>query len=238
LTRIPFPRGSGIFETLRIENGKIGELGRHMRRAISSANELAIPFPNEDLLREKIAHAIEGESFDLGRLRICFSVEGINISYSQYTDESKPAALTFHSTSGAVEGTAHKTYPYDQHFAILDEAKLYGFDDAIVFNSRNEVTETAIANVAMLIDGRWITPPISAGVLPGVMRAIAIERCDFIVAPIHISEIARCEGALLLNSLKIARPISHIGDYQLPALEQMLEKASLIREKVEYFSVS
>lgn len=223
---------------MRTEEGKVGELGRHMRRAASSARELSIPFPDEEVLRDEISRTLLRESYPVGRLRICFSTDGVDISYSEYLEESNPARITFHSTSSTVEGTQHKSYPYDSHFAVLDEANLYGFDDAITFNQRNEVSETAIANIALLIEGKWQTPPISAGVLPGVMRAISIERADVCVAPIHISDISRCEAALLLNSLKIARPVSHIGDYQLPALAQSLDKASQIRGKVEYFSVS
>ena len=238
MTRVPFPTGYGIFETMRVENGKVAELGRHMRRAVSSARDLSIPVPDEDFLRSQISQTIAGDSFEIGRLRICFSALGLDLSYSRYVDEIEPARLTFHTISSSAEGALHKSYPYDANFAILDEAVRYGFDDAIVFNSRNEVSETAIANIALLIDNRWVTPPLSAGVLPGVMRAIAIERCNLAVAPIHISEIARCEGALLLNSLKLARPVSYIGDYQLPGLTSMLEKASVIREKVHYFSVS
>jgi branched-subunit amino acid aminotransferase/4-amino-4-deoxychorismate lyase len=238
MTRIPFPAGSGLFETMRTEKDKVAELSRHMRRAASSARELSVPFPDEEFVRDEISKILAKESFPIGRLRICFSVGGVDFSYSEYFDESDPAIITFHSTSSLIEGSQHKTYPYDSHFAVLDEANLYGFDDAITFNQRNEVCETAIANIALLIEGRWLTPPISAGVLPGVMRAIAIERTDVSVAPIHISDISRCEAALLLNSLKIARPVSHIGDYQLPAMSQALEKATQIREKVEYFSVS
>jgi branched-subunit amino acid aminotransferase/4-amino-4-deoxychorismate lyase len=238
MKRTPFPAGSGLFETMRTEGSRVAELSRHMRRAASSARELSIPFPDEEFLRSAIAEILAQESFPIGRLRICFSADGVDFSHSEYSNENNPARITFHSTSSPVEGSPHKTFPYDSHFAILDEANLYGFDDAITFNQRNEVTETAIANIALLIEGKWITPPISAGVLPGVMRAIAIERSDVSVAPIHISDISRCEAALLLNSLKIARPVSHIGDYQLPALAQAVEKASQIREKVEYFSVS
>jgi branched-subunit amino acid aminotransferase/4-amino-4-deoxychorismate lyase len=238
MKRTPFPAGSGLFETMRTEGSRVAELSRHMRRAASSARELSIPFPDEEFLRNAIAEILAQESFPIGRLRICFSADGVDSSNSEYIDENNPARITFHSTSSPVEGSQHKTFPYDSHFAILDEANLYGFDDAITFNQRNEVTETAIANIALLIEGKWITPPISAGVLPGVMRAIAIERSDISVVPIHISDISRCEAALLLNSLKIARPVSHIGDYQLPALAQAVEKASQIREKVEYFSVS
>ena len=238
MTRIPFPAGQGIFETMRTEDGKIAELGRHMRRALSSSSVLGISLPGEETLRKELDRTIAKESFPIGRLRVCFSKEGFDISYSQYLDESEPARLTFHSTTSQADGLQHKTYPYDSHFAVLDEAKMYGFDDAIIFNSRNEMTETSISNIAVLIEGRWITPPITAGVLPGVMRAVAIERCDIEVAPIHISDVARCESALLLNSLKIARPVSHIGEYQLSAVPAAQEKASQIRENVQYFSVS
>ena len=238
MTRIPFPEGQGIFETMRVENGEIAELGRHMRRALSSAAVLGISLPDEEELRKELALVISSENFSVGRLRVCFAKTGTNVTFAQYEDESGPARLTFHSITSKADGLVHKTYPYDANFAVIDEAQDYGFDDAVIFNSRNEVTETAISNIALLIDKRWVTPPISAGLLPGVMRAVAIERCDVEVASIHISEIAQCEAALLLNSLKIARPVSHIGDYQLPSLAQAVEKASQIREKVQYFSVS
>lgn len=238
MKRIPFPSGHGIFETMRTENGKIAELSRHMRRALASASHFGISLPDEEKLRNDLSHAMVREDFQLGRLRVCFSKEHFEISHLQYLEEVEPARLTFHSMTSPAEGLQHKTYPYDSHFAVLDEANRYGFDDAIVFNSKNEMTETGIANIALLIGGRWVTPPITAGVLPGVMRAVAIERCDIEVAPIHISDVSRCDAALLLNSLKLARPVSHIGDYQLKAIPAAHEKAAQIREKVEYFSVS
>ena len=60
-----------------------------------------------------------------------------------------------------------------------------------------------------------MTPPITAGILPGVVRAIAIEECGVKVRPIHISEIPEVESAFMLSSLRIAQPISHIGDMKL-----------------------
>lgn len=238
MTRIPFPSGHGIFETMRTEHNKIAELGRHMRRALSSASYFGFALPDEESLRSEFAKVIGEEEYPIGRLRVCFSKDDYLLSYSQYLEEAEPARLTFHSTTSQAYGLQHKTYPYDSHFAVLDEALMYGFDDAIVFNSRNEITETAIANIALFIKGRWVTPPITAGVLPGVMRAVAIERCDVDVAPVHISEVTSCDAALLLNSLKIARPVSHIGEYQLKEMPEALEKAAQIREKVQYFSVS
>ena len=41
-----------------------------------------------------------------------------------------------------------------------------------MFNRRGELTEGGRSNVFVQIDGRWVTPPLSCGVLPGIMRAV------------------------------------------------------------------
>ena len=238
MSRIAFPAGHGIFETMRVENGRIAELGRHMRRATSSARALNIVMPDEELLRKELDNALSKEDFKLGRLRVCFSSNAMVIDYSEYSDFDSPANLTFHSTSPASTNSMHKIYPYDERFEILDTAIEYGFDDAIVFNNENHLTESAIANICAYIDGQWLTPPITAGVLPGIMRGIAVERLDVKVANIHISEIPKIEAAALLNSLKIAQPVAFIGDYRLPQFEQSTELLAQLRSKVDYFSLS
>ena len=69
------------------------------------------------------------------------------------------------------------------------------------------------------------------------MRAIAIERCDVTVRNIHISEIPLVTEALLLSSLKIAQPVSHIGDFAMKLRPAAHELEGKIRSAVEYFSV-
>ena len=238
MSRIPFPVGDGIFETMRVEEGRIAELSRHMRRAVSSARALNIAMPDEELLRGELQRTLSTENFELGRLRLSFSSSAMVIDYSEYSEFEAPANLTFHSTSPHSVNYMHKIYPYDERFEILDTATSYGFDDAIVFNNENHITESAIANICVYIDGQWLTPPITAGVLPGIMRAIAVERLDVKVANIHISEIPKIEAASLLNSLKIAQPVAFIGDYRLPQIEQSTDLLAQLRSKVEYFSLS
>ena len=99
------------------------------------------------------------------------------------------------------------------------------------------MTETAISNIALLIDSNWVTPPIGAGILPGVMRAIAIERCGVEVRNIHITEIPHVQSAILLSSLKIAQEVSHIGEQELITGARSRVLAQEMRQKVEFFSV-
>lgn len=237
IARRPFPEGSGIFETLRTQEGEVAELTRHMRRARKSAAVSDIAMPDEEVLRSEIEACLTLNPHRLGRLRVCISDSGFIITHDSYEEIETLARLTFHSTSTKAQGEQIKSYPYDWNYSVLDSARDYGFDDAILFNTANEVTETAISNLVFKLDGTWVTPPISAGILPGVMRAIAIEKCSVTVRNIHVSEIPQIEEALLLSSLKIAQPVSHIGDFTMqlsPAVEQL---EAQIRAAVQYFSV-
>lgn len=84
------------------------------------------------------------------RLRVCFSAER--------TDARNP--MLFHKTT-------HRPL-YQREWTA---AKARGFDDVLFLNQREEVTESAIANIFVRIDGRWWTPPVECGLLAGVERA-------------------------------------------------------------------
>ena len=78
----------------------------------------------------------------------------------------------------------------------FDEAKARhpDADDVLLTNTRGEVTETTIANVAVKLDGRWWTPPLDAGLLPGVGRELALEEGRMAERPIAVEELRRRRG--------------------------------------------
>jgi len=208
-----FPKASGIFETIKTVDGNPIALGRHMRRALESALELGITLPSEDLIRTEIQRVLQENPHEVGRLRLSFGPGLFHLAHDFYTEQTEPARLNFYSQT--VIGAVHKLFPYDYRFALIEAANEEGYHDSILFNEKNEITETAVANLAFLISGEWVTPPISSGILPGVVRAIAIENCGVKVRPIHVSEIPEVESGFMLSSLRIAQPISHIGDMKL-----------------------
>lgn len=227
LDKYGFPQTSGIFETIKTIEGKPISLNRHMRRAIDSASELGISMPGEETLRNELISVLQKSALPVGRLRLCFWKESFSITHDEYVEISEPARVNF--LSETVHGSQHKVFPYDDRFRILEAARDEGFDDSILFNRKNEVTETAVSNLLLRIQDQWVTPPITSGLLPGVVRAIAIEQCDVKVRPIHISEIADIESAFLVSSLRLAQPISHIGEMKLKIGEASLElKAQII----------
>ena len=236
-SRRPFPEGEGFFETMRTEGGKVAELTRHMRRALTASEATGIRLPSEEDLRLKIAKVLEADPFDVGRLRICFSKDGVVITHDPYEDLTEGGYLTFSVVTSKAIGEQFKTFPYDSHYEVVDEARAHGFDDAIIFNKLNNVTETGLSNLAFLFDGTWFTPPISAGILPGTMRSLAIEKCGVQVRNIHITEVPEADEIFLLSSLKIAQPVVQVGEMRLPCGAASQAFGALMREKIQYFSV-
>lgn len=230
-----FPKTSGIFETIKTVHGKPIALGRHMRRALSSATELGIPMPGEEEIRNKLVQVLAENPWETGRLRICIHKNGFVITHHEYQENPNPARLTFYSQT--VLGMQHKMFPYDFRFSILQIAQDEGFDDCILFNSQNYITESAVSNLLFMIKGEWVTPPITSGILPGVMRALAVEECGVKVRPIHISEVPDISSGFLLSSLRIAQHISHIGEMKLEMGEASRAIEAQIRASAQPVSV-
>ena len=235
--RRPFPEGNGFFETMRTQGGRVAELTRHMRRALTASVSTGIRIPCEEYLRAEIAKVLQENPHEIGRLRICFSNDGVVITHDAYADLTEGGYLTFSVVTSKAVGEQFKTYPYDSHYEVVDEARAHGFDDAMIFNKENNVTETGLSNLAFLFDGTWFTPPISAGILPGTMRSLAIEKCGVQVRNIHITEVPQADEIYLLSSLKIAQPVVQVGEMRFDCGPLSQAFGALMREKVQYFSV-
>ncbi|WP_246860525.1 aminodeoxychorismate synthase component I [Noviherbaspirillum sp. UKPF54] len=68
----------------------------------------------------------------------------------------------------------HKTTVRQRYDAAWREAEARGAFDMLFRNTDGELTEGGRSNVFVKLDGRWCTPPLSSGLLPGVMRAVLL----------------------------------------------------------------
>ena len=232
-----WPVGTGIFETIRTENGQVYELARHMRRAGTAARKFGLVLPPEELIRSAIQRLLQVEPQSLGRLRLLFSKERFVAVHQSYSEITVPAKLKIADANETVAAIAFKTFPYDHRISILERAKRDGFDEVICINENGNVTEGAVSNFLFLIDGQWITTPLSAGVLPGVQRAIAIERCGVLVRTLQREELLGASSALVISSLKIALPAEYIDDRALLIDDQVNSFVAQIRAKTQAHSV-
>ncbi len=94
----------------------------------------------------------------------------------------------------------HKTTrraPYDRRRHARPDV-----DDVILVNDRGEATESTIANLAVHVDGRWCTPPIAAGLLPGTYRAVLLGDGTLVERPITLAELRSADRVALVSSVR------------------------------------
>ena len=207
--------GEGLFETTRVEDGMAFAAERHYLRALNTASKLGFPILDQSEVLARTAKIIANERFDIGRLRWQFGNDGnFNISYTEYKDSPGPAKLTVCKKKNLDFNERVKTFPYE-NLNLLKELQLSGFDDGILVAPDGQLTETTVTSILFKRDGEWVTPPLDAGILNGVVRAIVLERGIAREAAISIDELPNVESAILLSSLRIAQPVSSIDSFNL-----------------------
>ena len=87
-------------------------------------------------------------------------------------------------------------------FGGLAPEKLQKFDDVLLYNERNELTEFTIGNLIVEIDGKFFTPPLSCGLLPGTFRAHLLETGQVAERITRVEELKNCTRIFLVNSVR------------------------------------
>lgn len=209
-------KGSGIFETIKTVEGSAWALSRHMRRAVNSAQRLQMALPGEDLIRESVEQLLVAVRHDNGSLRISFDRNGNWAAvHNHYQEKTAPAKLGSYISADVSDGVPIKSYPYQHRLDIFEEIGQKGFDEALVISTEGKVCEGSVTNLLFLIADNWCTPPLSDGVLPGVMRALVIENFKVQVRTIRAEELPEVQSGFLLSSLRVAQPIASIDGKDL-----------------------
>jgi len=225
-----WPLGTGLFETMRTENGSVQFLTRHMRRVIASARVLKIPVPDEDLISQAINELLIAAPHPVGRLRLSFSSERFVATHESYTADSNPFKVMVSQELSSTVGRQYKVFPYSGRLGLLQEATAAGCDELIQVDNNDRVCEGAVSNYAFRIQGQWRTPPITAGILPGVIRAVAVEKCGVVVKDLSRREASSCEAAIVMSSLKIALPVASIDGRSLAIDSDVSDICSKLRQ--------
>ncbi len=98
----------------------------------------------------------------------------------------------------------------------------------LFLNERGEVTEGAISNIFIEKAGRWITPPISCGVLPGVYRRHLLEsQRDVEEQVLTLEDLKTADAVYLTNAVRGCVGSRLIGTISPPDLATIPASAPL-----------
>jgi para-aminobenzoate synthetase/4-amino-4-deoxychorismate lyase len=192
-----------LLETMRLEDGHIPRLERHLARMAASANHFGFRWSEAHA-----AAAVEDARvpYPLGtwRLRLLLDPEGGVATTCTAHDGGKPrvwrVALATRPIDSSDPLLRHKTTSR----ALYDTARHEQphMDDVLLWNERGEVTEGTIANVVAEIDGARVTPPVTCGLLPGVYRAELLDAGEIRERVVTTEELKNASRLWLINSLR------------------------------------
>jgi branched-subunit amino acid aminotransferase/4-amino-4-deoxychorismate lyase len=217
----------GIFETILIQNAKPQLLEAHLQRWSESAARLGMDAPPDaDRLRPLLAAAIERSGSADAALRLNWSRGNAGRGIALPADDAPPSHRfwlqlspwrpSFEAVSTLISQgerrnpasqiSACKTFAYGWAVQARREAHQGGADDALLLNTAGQLCCATTANLLLLIEGCWLTPPLGSGCLPGIMRAQGLAQGWLQEADLWPVDLDRSEAGLLINSLD-CRPL-------------------------------
>jgi len=194
-----FLYGDGLFETLRVCGGEPFRWRQHLTRLQQGADFLKIRLPFvPEALRHAATRLIQANKAPESILRISLS-RGLGVrGYSIKGAEHSFLVMSLHPLSSPDLNnlpqwrliTSSFRLPAGDPLACFKtcnklpqilaraEAETRGVEEALLLNTNGEVAEAASSNL-FWIDGKVIcTPPLAAGILSGITRAVVLEICD------------------------------------------------------------
>lgn len=206
------PAQFSLFETMHAtrENG-CRYLDRHLQRITQSAHYFGISLNVSEIKKQLDATCAELTIKAPHRLRL--SVDGlgqIGIQTTLLNPINLPVKVSMATSIQQSNNfwLRHKTTVRSVYDQAWQTAEQQGAFDMLFCNEYGELTEGARSNILVKIDGHWITPPLTAGVLPGVMRAVLMDDPTWALTEcaIHIDQLRRAEEIAVCNALRGVMP--------------------------------
>lgn len=229
-----FLYGDSVYEVVRTFGGKPFRLAEHLDRLARSAAGLVLALPERGVIEQAIAallaHAGSTGDFYLrvvvtrgtGQLGLDPALAGEPALMLLLQPVHPPPAEAYRDGVAVVLSSRSRSSPtlktgnYLESVMATREARLVGAHEALVRDGVGRITEGSSSNVFLVAGGRLRTPPIHAGLLPGITRAAVIELCQgagLAVDEVHLwpTDLELAEEMFLTSSIRGVLPVTRCG---------------------------
>ncbi|MDB5800929.1 MAG: pabB [Rhodocyclales bacterium] len=213
LTKARFVTDDGLqlIETLRCEiyrNGDESEpfplIAWHLQRLERSARALGFKY-DEDAVRNTLLVQAAALPLGLQRVRLLLSRDGM-LECSSAPLGALPPDPTLVIAAERLDPEdprlQHKTTARRFYDVALQDATAAGHFDVIYLNTREEICEGARSNIFIERDDHLLTPPLSSGLLPGVMRAQLLAAGSASETVLTLDDLVNAERIFVGNALR------------------------------------
>jgi branched-chain amino acid aminotransferase len=202
--------GDGVFEGVRVYNGRVFRLDPHLDRLLFSAHALGFQMESLTLsgIREAVLETCRRNNHGNGYIRITLS-RGTGLGLDPAHINPKPrlvistqelrlykadmyeVGLTMITCStrvpspDAIDPRIKCTGKYINNILAKMEANRVGAGEGLMLNQFGMVAEATGDNIFVIKDGKIATPPPSAGCLKGITRGAAMELAENLGVPVR-----------------------------------------------------
>jgi len=241
-----FLYGEGVYETLRTFNGLPFLFDRHMQRLRNSAGMLMLPVPATDeemagRCRETMTAAGLGDGpRNEAYLRILLTRGVGDLSYdpagcpapsiviivkpqvdppaSAYEGGMKLAIVHIVRNHPGTVNPLIKSNNLLNNALAMQEAARRGADEGVMRNFRGELAECTTSNLFVVKGGVALTPPLDAGLLPGITRAFLFEVGEDVGIPVREAvlrdaDLLNADEAFFTSTTRGVMPATRVDDH-------------------------
>ncbi|TWH48171.1 aminotransferase class IV [Sporomusa sp. KB1] len=226
-----FLYGHGLFETMRVYNGRVFRLDEHLDRLKNAADYLRWPtLPSHAELKAAITSVLNENQLIDASVRLTVS-RGSGNPRPDPGRCGQPAIILFalplpaplppegwsiatatlqRNLSSPLVGI--KSANYLDNILAKNEAKARGAQEALMLNTAGFVAEGSMSNLFFVTAGRLITPDENSGILPGITRNCIIELAQASGMPVEVrpvkpEELTEADEIFLTSSVMEVIPV-------------------------------
>lgn len=201
----PIPPQFEILETLKVVKGKVFLKNLHRERLESTANRFGFSVPQTKL--EETLQEIETKTEGKARVRLLLRETGeFRYETSALAKRTARPTIRLGFAKEPIDSDDlflyHKTTNRSVYNKFTTICKELGFDDCLLTDKEGNILETTIRNLFYKEQGKWYTPSLDTGGLPGVFREWLLQKKWVQVKPTTKDDLLKAEAILVGNSVR------------------------------------
>jgi branched-chain amino acid aminotransferase len=209
-------RGDGVFEVIRIYDGRPYAFDAHLARMSRSAGNIRLPVDFEAVRADSYRLLAEaGTGPDHQCLRIMITRGGRRILLTEpmvsVPDDVRVISVTY-SPTRILDGVKSLSYAANMLAGRL--AREQGYDEALLVTPHGRVLEGPTSSLFYVSDGELLTPPLDEHILASITRALVIEVTGARERPCTLEELYEADEAFFASTVREVQTVASIDGHE------------------------
>lgn len=220
--------GDGVFETMRVTGGCVPWWPGHVARMVLGAERLRITLPSTGALETALNDGLRGHREGVLKLMVTRGTGGRGYGVlptappvwwlmpSSSPLPSRPGGLhlrwcdTRLAQQPLLAGIKH----CNRLEQVLARAEWTtpDIDEGLMRDTAGDVVAATAANLFVLRDGRWWTPPVDRCGIAGVCRSWALRDLGAGERRLGVKDVETADAVILTNAVRGILPVARLGE--------------------------